>query len=190
MLAHKRREQFINAARKLFEEKGYSEVGMREIASHAGLTPIQAYRLGLAKEDLLAEISIALSDEQISKITAKTKRKLSEDLSKFVHRYLLALYTSDIKHVKIRGQSAAYGWMWSTDYEERIRAQVMELLNPIISALTDEGHPDVSACCLAIWSLYYVGYRNAVVNGATAKQCLDFISPSLRLLLPNALNVR
>ena len=181
-----RRLQFVNAAHELFEEKGYAEVGMRAIAAQAGFTPVQAYRLGLAKEDLLAEISIALSDEQIAKITRKTNRKPDEDLSKFVHRYLLMLYTWDIKHIKIRRESAVYGWMWSTEYEERIRAQVMELLSPIISALTDEGHPDVPACCLAIWSLYYVGYRNAVVNGATAKQCLDFISPSLNLLLPKS----
>lgn len=181
-----RRDQFVNAARVLFEEKGYADVGMRAIADQAGLSPVQAYRLGLAKVDLLAEISIALTDEQITKITKKVQKKVDESLSDFVHRYLLMLYVSDIKHIKIRRESAAYGWMWSTAYEERIRDQVMALLNPIITALTDEGHPDVPACCLAIWSLYYVGYRNAVVNGATAKQCLDFIRPSLALLLMNA----
>jgi AcrR family transcriptional regulator len=156
---------------------------MRAIAAHAGLSPVQAYRLGLSKVDLLAEISIALSDEQLIKITKNIQRKTGESLSDFVHRYLLALYTSDIKHIKIRRESAVYGWMWSKQYEERIRGQLMELLAPIISALTQEGHVNVPACCLAIWSLYYVGYRDAVVNGATAKQCLDFISPSLRLLV-------
>ena len=178
-----RQSQFLKAAWELFEQKGYAEVGMREIAAQAGFTPVQAYRLGLAKVDLLAEISIALSDEQIAKITKKTQRKAGEGLSEFVHRYLLALYVSDIKHIKIRRESAVYGWMWSKEYEERIRVQVMELLSPIISVLTEEGHPDVPACCVAIWSLYYVGYRDAVVNGASAKKCLDFISPSLKLLL-------
>jgi AcrR family transcriptional regulator len=180
-----RQGQFVKAARQLFEEKGYADVGMREIAAYAGFTPVQAYRLGLSKVDLLAEISIALSDEQIKKITKKTQRKIGESLSDFVHRYLLALYTSDIKHMKIRRESAIYGWVWSSAYEDRIRNQVMELLAPIIAALTEEGHAEVPACCLAIWSLYYVGYRDAVVNGASAKQCLDFISPSLRLLLPS-----
>lgn len=181
-----RQSQFIRAARQLFEEKGYAEVGMREIASHAGFRPVQAYRIGLSKIDLLAEISMALSDEQINKITKKFQRTPHENVSEFIHRYLLALYVSDIKHIKIRRESAAFGWMWSAEYEERIRDQVMALLDPIIGALTAEAHPDVPACCVAIWSLYYVGYRNAVVNGATAKQCLNFISPSLKLLLPQA----
>jgi len=181
-----REGQFVKAARQLFEKKGYAEVGMREIAAHAGFTPVQAYRLGLAKVDLLAEISIDLTDEQISKVTKKTKKKTNEGLSEFVIRYLLALYVFDIKHIKIRRESAAYGWMWSATYEERIRNQVMELLGPIIAVLSEEGHSDVPARCFAIWSLYYVGYRDAVVNGATAKQCLDVIFPSLKLLLPQA----
>lgn len=179
-----RQVQFVKAARQLFEQKGYAEVGMREIAAQAGFTPVQAYRLGLSKVDLLAEISIALSDEQISKITKKTQIKVDEGLGEFVHRYLLALYVSDIKHIKIRRESAAFGWMWSTAYEDRIRNQVMELLAPIIAVLTKADHPDIPACCFAIWSFYYVGYRNAVVNGATAKQCLESIASSLRLLLP------
>jgi AcrR family transcriptional regulator len=178
-----RQSQFVSSARQLFEQKGYAEVGMREIAAHAGFSPVQAYRIGLTKIDLLAEISIALSDEQIEKITKKMERRVDENVSAFVHRYLLNLYVSDIKHIKIRRESAAFGWMWSAAYEDRIRDQVMTLLSPIISVLTTEAHCDVSACCLAVWSLYYVGYRNAVVNGATAQECLDFISPSLKLLL-------
>ena len=178
-----RQGQFVKAARQLFEQKGYVNVGMREIATHAGFSPVQAYRLGLAKLDLLAEISITLSEEQIHKITKKTHKKIDEELMEFVLRYLLALYVFDIKHIKIRRESAAYGWMWSTAYESRIRDQVMELLAPIIAALTEANHPDVPACCFAIWSLYYVGYRDAVVNGASAKQCLESITPSLALLL-------
>ena len=180
-----RQSQFVCSARQLFEEKGYAEVGMREIAAHAGFSPVQAYRIGLTKIDLLAEISIALSHEQIDNITNKFQRTPDENVSDFIHRYLVTLYASDIKHIKIRRESAAYGWMWSATYEERIRDQVMALLSPIISALTAEAHADVPACCIAIWSLYYVGYRNAVVNGASAKECLDFISPSLKLLLPS-----
>jgi AcrR family transcriptional regulator len=181
-----RQSQFVKVAWELFEQKGYAEVGMREIAAQAGFTPVQAYRLGLTKVDLLAEISIALSDEQINKVAKKARVKPSEDLNAFVFRYLLALYVFDIKHIKVRRQSAAYGWMWSKAYEERIRKQVTELLGPIIAVLTEAKHPDVPACCLAIWALYYVGYRNAVVNGSKPKQCLESIAPSLKLLLVHA----
>lgn len=42
-----RQSQFVSSARQLFEQKGYAEVGMREIAAHAGFSPVQAYRIGL-----------------------------------------------------------------------------------------------------------------------------------------------
>ena len=173
----------IDAARSLFMEKGFSAVGMREIAARAGLTPTQAYRLGLAKEDLLAEISICLTDEQLQSITVKMKPRSAESLPRFVERYLLKLYTSDIQHIRIRRESAAYGWMWSEKYETRIIEQVMALLQPIASALSARGLENIPARGLAIWSLYYVGYRQAVVGGSSAKECLDFIRDSLALAL-------
>ena len=164
-------------------EKGYAAVGMREITARAGLTPTQAYRLGLAKEDLLAEISICLTEEQLLHITAMMKAKAGEPLQKFVERYLLKLYQSDIENIKIRRESAAYGWMWSQKYEARIVAQVIAMLHPISQALHRHGLDDIPARGYALWSLYYVGYRRAVVGEGTAKDCLAEIRNSLALVL-------
>lgn len=178
--------QLIDAARSLFMEKGFAQVGMREITARAGLTPTQSYRLGLAKEDLLAEISIRLTSEQLQSITAKTKPRPGETLQGFVERYLLKLYQSDIQNIKIRKESAAYGWMWSQKYETRIVEQVIALLKPISDALAEHGLESIPARGLAIWSLYYVGYRNAVVGGGDANACLEMIRDSLALVLHHA----
>ena len=173
----------LDAARSLFMEKGYAAVGMREIAARADLTPTQAYRLGLAKEDLLAEISIALTDAQLRAITPNMVLQSGESLPAFAERYLLRLYASDIEHIRIRRESAAYGWMWSANYEARIVAQVMALLQPIAEAMLVHGLDNIPARGFAIWSLYYVGYRAAVVAGADARECMDGIRDSLALVL-------
>ena len=173
----------VDAARSLFVEQGFAKVGMREITARAGLSPMQAYRIGLAKEDLLAEVSIALSDEQLRTITAKTSPRPTESLQAFVERFLLKLYKSDIQNISIRKESAAYGWMWSQKYESRIVEQVLALLQPIAAAMSAQGMENIPARCFTIWSLYYVGYRRAVVQGATARQCLDAIHDSLGLAL-------
>ena len=173
----------VNAARILFTTKGYANVGMREIALKAGCSPMQAYRMGLAKEDLLAEISICLSNEQLEQIAANTVINAGEEIYEFTIKYLTYLYERDIKNINIRRETAAYGWMWSTKYEERIITQVFGLLKPIIEALTTLGYDQVEARCMGIWSLYYVGFRNAVVHGHDAHICIDSISPSLKLLL-------
>lgn len=164
-------------------EKGFAAVGMREISAQAGLSPMQAYRIGLAKEDLLAEISISLSVDQLATITAEMAAAPDETPQKFVERYLLRLYQSDIEHMAIRKESAAYGWMWSSKYESRIITQVLELLAPVVEVLKRDGLSAIPDRCFAIWALYYVGYRAAVMNGACAPDCLNAIKGSLALVL-------
>jgi AcrR family transcriptional regulator len=164
-------------------EQGFAKVGMREITARAGLSPMQAYRIGLAKEDLLAEVSIALSAEQLRTITAKISQRPLESLQAFVERYLLKLYKSDIQNLGIRKESAAYGWMWSQKYESRIVEQVLALLQPIAAAMSAQGMENIPSRCFTIWSLYYVGFRPAVMQGASARRCLDAIHDSLGLVL-------
>lgn len=174
----------VQAARDLFGSRGYAATGMRDVAQRAGLTPVQLYRLGLSKEDLLAEVSILLTDHQLRYITARTHRRPDETAATFIERYLLALYRSDIRHLRVRRETAAHGWLWSLRHEQRIVAQVGRLLQPIEAALSEAGLGDTKARVLAVWALYYVGFRRAVVAGEGPRGCLDGIRPSLRLLLP------
>ena len=68
------REEVLHAARSLFLEKGFDAVGMREIAQAVGRQPTQVYRLELSKTDILAEIIVALNQEQIEKLPAMVAR--------------------------------------------------------------------------------------------------------------------
>ena len=156
---------------------------MRDVARQAGLTPVQLYRLGLSKEDLLAEVSFRLTDHQIRHITARARRRDGESRADFVERYLLALYRSDIKNLKIRRETAAHGWLWSRRHEDRILTQVHHLLKPVEDVLLEDRLSDPNARLFALWSLYYVGFRSAVVWGAGPSRCLKQIAPSLRLVL-------
>ena len=51
-----RLETIIDIAHRLFAQSGYENVGIREICQAAGLSPTQLYRLGVSKQDLLAEV--------------------------------------------------------------------------------------------------------------------------------------
>jgi hypothetical protein len=143
---------------------------------------MQLYRLGLDKRDLLAEVIIRVNAEQIKNIKPfAPKKKVSA--SKFIEGYLLKLYEQDIAIKCIRKEGAAFGWKWSGKYEALIIEQLMQIIRPIADALLHDGYEDVQARCLGIWSLYYVGYRAAVMNDADAKSCLESIKPSFNLLL-------
>lgn len=178
----KRLEQVIAVARRLFEERGYEEVGIREISTAAGMNPMQLYRLGLDKRDLLAEVILKVNAEQITEIKSFTPKKL-KSAADFIKIYLLNLYEQDIAIKSIRKEGAAFGWKWSEKYEALIIEQLMQLIKPIADALSNESYDEVQARCFGIWSLYYVGYRNAVMNNADARSCLEAITSPLNLLL-------
>jgi AcrR family transcriptional regulator len=172
----------VNIAYRLFASRGYEAVGIREIAQEAGISPMQVYRLGIDKTDLLAEAILIVNREMIKGIRPFDKNSYASALS-FVEDYLLKLYEHDIAIKSIRAEGAAFGWKWSEKYEILIIEQLMQILKPIADALAYFEYDGIEARCYAIWSLYYVGYRNAVMNNADANACLDAIKPSLVICL-------
>ena len=178
----KRLKEVVDIAHKLFAERGYEEVGIREIAKEAGISPMQVYRLGLDKHDLLAEVILIANQTIINSLKPFSAPK-AKDATSYIENYLLNLYAQDIAIKSIRKEGAAFGWKWSGKYEELIIAQVMQFLKPISDCLAHFNYDEIEARCYAIWSLYYVGYRHAVMNNADAKACLDGIKPSLRICL-------
>ncbi len=172
----------VNIAHRLFASRGYEAVGIREIAQEAGISPMQVYRLGIDKTDLLAEAILIVNREMIEGIRPFDKNSYTSALS-FVEDYLLKLYEQDIAIKSIRAEGAAFGWKWSEKYEALIIEQLMQILKPIADALTYFQYDEIEARCYAIWSLYYVGYRNAVMNNANANACIDAIKPSLAICL-------
>jgi AcrR family transcriptional regulator len=180
--SQQRTAEVIKIAHKLFEARGYEDVGVREIAKEAGISPMQVYRLGLDKQDLLAEVILIVNQEMIDLIEPFSTGKY-KTAAAFIEAYLLDLYRQDISIKSIRKEGAAFGWKWSGKYEALIIAQLMQILKPIADCLAHFKYDDIEARCYAIWSLYYVGYRSAVMNNADASQCLEGIKPSLRICL-------
>ena len=173
------RGDVIAAARTLFMERGYDAVGMRDIARAVGRQPVQIYRLKLSKADILAELTIQLNEEQIKQIPDLCSRVSDGPLFQRASSYLRELYALDIEQMPIRSVSAAFGWSWSADYERRVIGQVFQLIDPLARWMTEAGLDDIPARCFGIWSLYYVGFRHAVMQLATADECLSVIKPSL-----------
>jgi AcrR family transcriptional regulator len=172
----------VKIAHRLFASRGYEEVGVREIAKEAGISPMQVYRLGVDKHDLLAEVILIVNQEMIGTIKLFDSNSYDSALT-FIEKYLLDLYQQDIEIKSIRKEGAAFGWKWSEKYEALIAKQLMQILKPIADALTHFGYDEIEARCYAIWSLYYVGYRNAVLNNADANACLKAIRSSLAICL-------
>jgi AcrR family transcriptional regulator len=177
------KQQVLLAARTLFMERGYESVGMRDIAQAVGKQPVQIYRLNLSKADILAEVIIELNQEQIGQLPALCEKAKGVTLFERTCAYLRELYVLDIQYLPIRSMGAAFGWLWSAEYEQKVIEQVRQLANPAIGWMQEAKLNDIPARSMGIWSLYYVGYRTAVMQGGCADDCLAGIKPSLRFYL-------
>jgi AcrR family transcriptional regulator len=177
------RKAVLQAADKLFRRKGFDAVGMREIAEAAGTNPVQLYRLGLSKSEILGDLVVLLNDRQIREMKKLDITTFGTTPKDRIDGYLLSLYRLDVRDKELRKLGAAYGWLWSREREAQVLGQVLELVAPVAAELRREGLDQIDSRCQAIWSLYYAGYRAAVVHDATAEDCLAGISDALRLLV-------
>ena len=88
-------DRIVKVAHRLFEKHGFEHVGMREISAAAKKSPMQIYRLGLDKQDLLAEVILRVNAEQIKTVKPFVPNK-KIDANTFIEGYLLDLYEQDI----------------------------------------------------------------------------------------------
>ncbi|MEO8933558.1 MAG: helix-turn-helix domain-containing protein, partial [Xanthomarina sp.] len=63
MKQESRKNEIINTAAKLFKEKGYSAVTMRDIATVMGMKAASLYNHISSKQEILIEIIISLAEE-------------------------------------------------------------------------------------------------------------------------------
>jgi TetR/AcrR family transcriptional regulator, cholesterol catabolism regulator len=63
-----RREEIVEAAARLFKQKGYAATTMREIAEQVGMEAASMYNHIKGKEDLLTDICFRISDTYIAQL--------------------------------------------------------------------------------------------------------------------------
>ncbi|TWI73072.1 TetR family transcriptional regulator [Desulfobotulus alkaliphilus] len=85
-----RKSLIINAAMKLFEEKSFHDIGMRDIAAEAGVSAASIYRYFPSRDDLFVEALI----QDINSIEGLLEQRLTnggtiEDLAVAVVDYLI-----------------------------------------------------------------------------------------------------
>ena len=178
------REAAIALAKERFSERGYEAVSLQELATELAVPPAALLRQELSKPDLLAEAIIALNDEQITWLESRPEATdESLPLQEAVERYLRRVYEFDIKHITLRRMGAAFGWLWAPKYEPRIWKQLFALTAPIDGILLREGFGDREPIIKILWSLYYAGFRHAVMHRAPEEACLTEIRPALKLIL-------
>jgi len=75
-----RKEEIINTAAKLFKEKGYSAVTMRDLAKAMGIKAASLYNHINSKQDILKEIIISIAEEFTKGMNTITKSNATNSI--------------------------------------------------------------------------------------------------------------
>lgn len=94
-----RRSEILNAARRVFGEKGYKNAAITDIAMEAQLSPGTLYLYFKNKEELYTTLSVDMLEdmtEEIKNVTAESSLSIEEKLFR-VNEIFLETYETDSK---------------------------------------------------------------------------------------------
>lgn len=80
-MAGNRRAQILDAAAKLFAERGFHGVSVHEIGAACGISGPALYRHFAGKDDLLTQSLVAISERHLAEATDRTARHAEPDVA-------------------------------------------------------------------------------------------------------------
>jgi len=177
-----RRRVILESARQLFIAKGYEQLGMRQIAEAAQISPALIYKEGWTKPDLLAELIFELNEAQIEAIQSMTLPG-REPLTDWVLQVMQYMYDLDITHRELRKLGAAYGWLWSQEQDKRCLKQIKDLTAPLRQLLIEAEIDSPEARISGLWYAYWTGFRATAIYNQDSAGCIALIRPVVEILL-------
>ena len=134
MKQESRKQEIINTAAKLFKEKVYSAVTMRDLATAMGMKAASLYNHINSKQEILQEIIISLAEEFIEGMEiiksskANSHTKLSQIIALHIkitseNIYGMASLNNDWMHLE---NQLDYYLKLRTDYENNFREIIKE----------------------------------------------------------------
>lgn len=177
-----RKEQIVNTAARLFKEKGYSAVTMRDIAAAMGIKAASLYNHINSKQDILKEIIISIAEEfttgmkNIKSSNTDTITKLNQIITLHVNitsknTYGMASLNNDWMHLE---EQLNYYLELRHKYEDNFREIVK---NGIASGEIVAINPDtlVFSMLSTLRSLYLWIPKNKDFNTSQLAQDLSLV---------------
>jgi AcrR family transcriptional regulator len=180
--------RLLDAARRMFSEKGYENVSVTEIARAAGVSHGMIHAYFHSKAGLLYEIIAEGNEDQI-----RASEAAVEFPGSFLERLdaLVAVWAqSDLADPKLLGVMQSYFWVWPADVELENRRQLDRNFGPLRLILKDgiasgELRADLSVpdAVAIIFAVYTQGLRDCVYAITSAEETRTAIMRKLALVV-------
>lgn len=185
------RGRLIDAARRLFAERGYDSTSVTEIAEAAGVTHAMINVYFNGKAGLLYEIISESNDDQITR--SSEAETLEGGTLERLTRIMAIWAEADLSDPRLAAVIFGYSWQWPAQTEAHNRKQRHAAFEPkrrIIARGIAEGELrtdlDVEELVHVVYAIYLWGVRPAIFEGASRQDCLDTIRGRIELVLSGA----
>ncbi len=182
------RKSLLEAAKRLFMQRGYEGATVREIAAAAGLSTGAVFASFSDKSDLFNEVLLADLEEQVALMqrAAEAPGTTAERLT----RVLSAGYQRQLPQLELLRAAVAVSWSQglSGDLGDRpVRAAVISQLVDVLKAGVAAGElkaqADVTLIAETLWDCYLRSYRLALYEAWDHKKLLGRLGRQVELLL-------
>ena len=183
------RERVLQAARDLFDEVGYDDAAIREIARRAGVSVGSVFTTFGGKADLLG----AVMNDRLAGLYAELDRLIPHLRGATADRVrsIMALhYDFETRHLRLFVSyiSAAYGW--AADQGVTPLGQNVRLIEILIETLKQgvargevRADADLNACVDCVIAAYMWNYRHARRPGATTQDLIALMDQQIGVMI-------
>lgn len=182
------RKSLLDAAKRLFMQRGYEGATVREIAAAAGLSTGAVFASFSDKSDLFNEVLMADLEEQVAlmKKAATASGATAERLT----RVLSAGYERQLPQLELLRAAVAVSWSQglSGDLGDRpVRAAILDQLIEVLKSGVEKGElksdTDVPLIAETLWDCYLRSYRLALYESWGARTLVERLGRQVELLL-------
>ena len=182
------RQKILEAARALFNERGYDGATVRDIAKAAGMSTGAVFASFADKAELFDEI--VAGDYQALEVEMAQAVRDAASLEAALLGLFGAAYRSHAHQLPMICAAMSAGWRREPDAIPRSR-QALKPIARLVGETLQKGvergelaaDTDVGLLRGIVWELYLSGYRAAVYEGRGAEEMLARLGDQLKLVL-------
>ena len=181
--AAENRQTVINVASRLFRERGFDGIGLKDLMEGAGLTQGAFYKQFASKEDLAAQASRRALESAFSRWSAAAAANPKDPLGAVMAFYLSMDHRGERMDgcpvVALGSDAARQGADVKASFEAGIRAH-LEILGRLIASETDGETPNGKAMAILSTMVGAVTLSRVVNDPDLAQAILDAAAQQVR----------
>ena len=182
------RQSLLDAAKRLFMERGYEGATVREIAAAAGLSTGAVFASFSDKSDLFNEVLLADLESQVDQMREAAAEPGST--AERLKRVLNAGYERQLGQLELLRAAVAVSWSQGLSGElgdRPVRAAVIAQLREMLDEGVASGElrpcADLELVAETIWDCYIRSYRNALYEDWGIDRLNERLGRQIDLLL-------